>query len=399
MQAPRDLGGRVAPEFADLVEGSSLVVVPIVAAGRWIGIILVDPGSDEPLDDARRDLLWLLGKTLALAIRARAEHHQRARARQLEERIELARELHDSVVQRLFGVSLALGSGKPLDAEMRERCAEEINAGLGELRTALQRPLGRPVAADGHDPGPRARAAPALPSRPAPARSRARSPAVPPGSSRSRNRCSPRRCATPASTPTAPAWSSACGAGTQTLVLEVENDARAGHVHADAPASACGWPRSRRSTSAGIVEFGRQPPATLARAARRPAGARGVSAPFRVLVVDDHDVVHWGFRLMLGELPWVERCLSARAPPRRRSRSPAATSRTSRWSTCSSGRSRAGHLRAAAPRAAGAAGAAHQRCGAHLARRRPGPAARTASSRRTGRPRTSPGRCGWSASG
>ena len=32
----------------------------------------------------------------------------------------------------------------------------------------------------------------------------------------------------------------------------------------------------------------------------------------RVLVVDDHDVVHWGFRLMLAELPWVERCLSAR---------------------------------------------------------------------------------------
>jgi len=41
-----------------------------------------------------------------------------------------------------------------------------------------------------------------------------------------------------------------------------------------------------------------------------------VSAPpdraLRVLVVDDHDVVHWGFRLMLSELPWVERCISAR---------------------------------------------------------------------------------------
>jgi DNA-binding NarL/FixJ family response regulator len=32
----------------------------------------------------------------------------------------------------------------------------------------------------------------------------------------------------------------------------------------------------------------------------------------RVLVVDDHDVVHWGFRLMLGNQPWVERTLSAR---------------------------------------------------------------------------------------
>jgi DNA-binding NarL/FixJ family response regulator len=31
-----------------------------------------------------------------------------------------------------------------------------------------------------------------------------------------------------------------------------------------------------------------------------------------VLVVDDHDVVHWGFRLLLTEQPWVERCLSAR---------------------------------------------------------------------------------------
>jgi two-component system response regulator DesR len=37
------------------------------------------------------------------------------------------------------------------------------------------------------------------------------------------------------------------------------------------------------------------------------------SAPrLRILVVDDHDVVHWGFRLMLTEQAWVERCVSAR---------------------------------------------------------------------------------------
>ena len=32
-----------------------------------------------------------------------------------------------------------------------------------------------------------------------------------------------------------------------------------------------------------------------------------------MLIVDDHDVVHWGFRLMLGNQPWVERCVSARS--------------------------------------------------------------------------------------
>jgi two-component system response regulator DesR len=33
----------------------------------------------------------------------------------------------------------------------------------------------------------------------------------------------------------------------------------------------------------------------------------------RVLIVDDHDVVHWGFRLMLGNQTWVERCISSRS--------------------------------------------------------------------------------------
>ena len=34
----------------------------------------------------------------------------------------------------------------------------------------------------------------------------------------------------------------------------------------------------------------------------------------RVLVVDDHDVVHWGFRLLLERQSWVERCAAARDP-------------------------------------------------------------------------------------
>jgi two-component system response regulator DesR len=32
-----------------------------------------------------------------------------------------------------------------------------------------------------------------------------------------------------------------------------------------------------------------------------------------VLIVDDHDVVHWGFRLLFTQQPWVTRCLSARS--------------------------------------------------------------------------------------
>jgi DNA-binding NarL/FixJ family response regulator len=47
-----------------------------------------------------------------------------------------------------------------------------------------------------------------------------------------------------------------------------------------------------------------------------PLDGDSVDAPrsperLTVLVVDDHDVVHWGFRLMLTQQPWVARCLSA----------------------------------------------------------------------------------------
>src|SRR5436305_3030382 len=43
-----------------------------------------------------------------------------------------------------------------------------------------------------------------------------------------------------------------------------------------------------------------------------PAPARLDNRRLRVLVVDDHDVVQWGFRVLLGEQPGVERCLAAR---------------------------------------------------------------------------------------
>jgi DNA-binding NarL/FixJ family response regulator len=38
----------------------------------------------------------------------------------------------------------------------------------------------------------------------------------------------------------------------------------------------------------------------------------GEGMALTVLVVDDHDVVHWGFRLLLERQPWVKRCAAAR---------------------------------------------------------------------------------------
>jgi signal transduction histidine kinase len=64
--------------------------------------------------------------------------------RLLQTRIDLAREIHERVVQRLFGVSLVIGSDGPLSNEVRRRCADEMQAALHDLRDALAKPLAPP---------------------------------------------------------------------------------------------------------------------------------------------------------------------------------------------------------------------------------------------------------------
>lgn len=88
-----------------------------------------------------------LGRLAALAASVENATRQDERARQLSERVELTREIHDRVMQRLFGLALALGSGHPLSAAERKTCHDQLQATLSELRSALGRPLsshGRP---------------------------------------------------------------------------------------------------------------------------------------------------------------------------------------------------------------------------------------------------------------
>jgi signal transduction histidine kinase len=151
VEAVGDMRRQTPAEFASIVaEPARLVCAPMAAGGRMIGVILADRLMSEPeLQDADRRLLWTLGKAAALASVVRSVSTQFERASALEQRIDLAREIHDDVIQRLFGVSMALDGEGDLPAEARERCAAETQAALGDLRSALQRPLARAPRATG----------------------------------------------------------------------------------------------------------------------------------------------------------------------------------------------------------------------------------------------------------
>jgi signal transduction histidine kinase len=132
----------VPPEYAELLGITTLVCTPLSAAGRAYGVICADRGGGRfELSDGERHLLWTLGKTAALVAAARNVTRQQERTRRLSDRLELAREVHERVLQRLFGVSLALSAEQPLDSEQRERCLVEMREALSDLRRALERPL------------------------------------------------------------------------------------------------------------------------------------------------------------------------------------------------------------------------------------------------------------------
>jgi signal transduction histidine kinase len=138
---------RWVPErYARLGGVETLCCVPVSAGDRWLGVIFADRGGGRfGLTDEERHDMWTLGKTAALAASVRIATSQQGRARLLQARIDLARELHERVVQRLFGVSLVLGSEGALSEEARRRCADEMHAALADLREALSRPLAPPT--------------------------------------------------------------------------------------------------------------------------------------------------------------------------------------------------------------------------------------------------------------
>jgi len=146
IEASEHLEREIPLEYVRALGVTQIVCTPMVARGRWIGVILADrAGLGAPLDESERETLWVLGKTAALAATARIATRQHERELQLEQRIEMARNIHDGVIQRLFGLSLALAGDQPLDENIRTRAVTELQTALADLRIALVRPLGQPL--------------------------------------------------------------------------------------------------------------------------------------------------------------------------------------------------------------------------------------------------------------
>ena len=317
------------------------------------------------------------------------------------ERIDLIREIHERVMQRLFGLVLALGSGEELSAAERRDVPRRAPARRSP--SCARRSAARSIA----------------PSTATSACGRSSSAVRRPIRDGAHRRLGRR--------------GSRCRRAIEPLAQSVLLEAiRNAEKHADsevgsgrrrrrrgvrargrqrrraalrgrpAPASAFAWRTLEALQHDALVEFGPLPGPTAGTSRLRGAhGRRGRGrVPLRVLVVDDHDVVQWGFRLLLERQPWVERCFGRRTGDEALELVRPATAPTSRSSISSSAASRAPSSAASSsPRRPDTTRAADLGCGPDLAggghgRRRLG-----LRLQGLGRAATSSRRCAWSRSG
>jgi signal transduction histidine kinase len=140
VEASERLEEELPPRYARFAGITTITCTPVSAGGRWLGVIFADRGGGRfELTGDERQAMWSLGKLAALAATVQQATIQREAARRLSERIDLIREIHEGVIQRLFGLVLVLGSDEDLDAEQRRVCHDELRDVLGELRDALGR--------------------------------------------------------------------------------------------------------------------------------------------------------------------------------------------------------------------------------------------------------------------
>lgn len=137
--------GRVTPFIIESEHLYSVMQVPIRVAGEVFGVFSADYLQPHHFSEAEKRLLMAFAQRAGLAIETARLYEREAQIAVMQERNRLARELHDSVTQSLYGVLLyAEVSGQLLQSGDLEKVSEQLQAlknmasdALGEMRLLI----------------------------------------------------------------------------------------------------------------------------------------------------------------------------------------------------------------------------------------------------------------------
>ena len=132
-------------EASNLVQTTSLIEVPLLVHDKVIGSLLLESHEHDRYTEQHAKLVMAFANQAAIAIENAQLHKQGVQAAALAERTRLARELHDSVSQALFGIVLGTRTVLQLDThrqadQLKDAMAYVLSlseAALAEIRSLI----------------------------------------------------------------------------------------------------------------------------------------------------------------------------------------------------------------------------------------------------------------------
>lgn len=135
---------RLNPDVRGRISIRSYLGVPLMAAGRPVGLLVAVDKVDGPLTPHDEQILTLLASSAVIGLENARLYEEAEKNAALAERGRLARELHDAVTQTLFSASLIaevlpqIWEADPAEGRRRlEQLGQSTRGALAEMRTLL----------------------------------------------------------------------------------------------------------------------------------------------------------------------------------------------------------------------------------------------------------------------
>jgi signal transduction histidine kinase len=122
----------------------SLICLPLASSGKVVGVLTASSRKVSPVDERDLQLLVAVCGWAGLAIENARLHQNARRLAVLEERDRIGMDLHDGIIQSIYGVGLALEHARllidddPAKARPKiEAAIRDLNRTIGDIRTYI----------------------------------------------------------------------------------------------------------------------------------------------------------------------------------------------------------------------------------------------------------------------
>jgi signal transduction histidine kinase len=121
-----------------------IACIPLLSGENLMGVMSVATQGTEPIDDHNVEMMAAVGNWAGLAIENARLHANARRLAVLEERQRIGMDLHDGIIQSIYGVGLSLESAlhsiesDPQDAKQRvQQAIDGLNQTIRDLRSYI----------------------------------------------------------------------------------------------------------------------------------------------------------------------------------------------------------------------------------------------------------------------